>query len=122
MHDIDYCENRDMAALVKSWRPRAGEVTHFEPYALGYYALLHGGERLDIIRVETFQPPIDDFGDYFTCMFIETQFSFFILRQRIVENRAQPWTLFLEIEPHEPAHFFRRARHRCLEILDLAAE
>lgn len=122
MHDIDYCENRDMAALVKSWRPRAEEVTHFEPYGRGYYALLRNGERLDITRVETFQPPIDDFDDYFTCMFIETQFSFFILRQRIVENRGQPWALFLEIKPHEPVHFFRRACHRCSEILNLAAE
>lgn len=122
MHGIDYQENEDMAALVKACRIRSEAVTHFEPYGKGYYALLRGGARLDIARVETFQPPIADFNDYFGYMFIQTQFSFFILRQRIYENRPQPWELHLEIEPHEPAHFFRRACRRAGQILALAPE
>jgi hypothetical protein len=110
----------EIGELVKAWRTRDDEVTHFEAYGSGYYALLRGGARLDIVRVESFQPPIDDPDDYFCCMFIQTQFSFFVLRQRIVENAVQPWELYLEIEPREPAHFFRQVCNRAAELLALA--
>jgi hypothetical protein len=106
--------------MVIAIRGRNEQITHFEAYGLGYYALLQNGQRLDFVRVESFQPPIANFDDYCSYLFVEAPSGFFILRQRIVENKLYPWELRLEIEAREPAHFFRLMCRRAAELLDLA--
>jgi hypothetical protein len=106
--------------MVAAIRARSEQITHFEAYGQGYYALLQNGQRLDFVRVESFQPPIANFDDYCSYLFVEAQSGFYILRQRIVENKIYPWELHLEIEAREPAHFFRLMCRRAQELLDLA--
>ena len=119
MSDTHHAQIRD---LVKSFRERSEEITHFEAYAQGYYALFRTGARLDIMRVQVFQPPIRDFDDYFGYMFVQARFGYYILRQHIFENKARPWELYLEIEPRDPVHFFSLAAPRAHELLELAGE
>jgi hypothetical protein len=111
--------HRHIRELVKSARPRSELVAHFEAYGRGYYALLKTGERLDFVRVESFQPPIEDFNDYFSYMFVQAHSGFYVLRQRIIENKIQPWEMHMEIEAYEPAHFFRHMCGRAGDLLEL---
>lgn len=106
--------------MVIAIRGRNEQITHFEAYGQGYYALLQNGQRLDFVRVESFQPPIANFDDYCSYLFVEAQSGFYILRQRIVENIVHPWELHLEIKAREPAHFFRLMCRRAQELLDFA--
>jgi hypothetical protein len=99
----------DFAAMLESFSQLNDDVTHFVVYDKGYYAILRSGRRLDIIRIQSFQPQISDFADYFTYLFVETPDSFLILRQRIIENISDPWEAFLELEPTDPTDFFRNA-------------
>ncbi len=83
---------------IKTIRLHDEEVMIFTTGEDGYYAYLQGGRRLDILRVVSFQPPICDFGDYFSFMFLETPGGFFLLRQHVLENRALSWRVFVEFE------------------------
>ena len=113
---------REIRSLVKNALRRSGVITHFEPYEHGYYAIPEQGERLDIIRVQNFQPPIENTDDYYGYMFVQTQFSFFIMRQRVFENRVHDWELYMELEPHEPAYFFKRVCARAEQLLEMISE
>ena len=97
----------EIMAMLESSVPAQHDVTHFIPYDKGYYAILRNGARLDIVRIQAFQPPIENFEDYFSYLLIETLDSFFILRQRVLENRTLPWQTMLELRPVNPAGFFR---------------
>ncbi|MFA6449068.1 MAG: hypothetical protein WCX65_06370 [bacterium] len=85
------------------------EITLFDASDKGYYAYLRLGGRLDIIHAFNFQPPIENFDDYYSFMFVESLQGFFVLRQRIIENKERPWHIFLELAPREPAAFFSQA-------------
>ena len=104
---------REIDSLLKSIVAMDDDVTHFVVYEKGYYALLRTGRRLDITRIHAFQPGIDDFDDYFGYLFIESIDGFFIMRQRILENRAQMWVAVAELVPFETGDFFR---HMCWRI------
>lgn len=99
----------ERGSLAMSVLPYCCEVRHFVAYDRGYYAILRTGERFNITFIHTFQPAIADFDDYFTFLFIQTDVRFFILRQRILEGRAEGWESFVEVVPEERAGFFRRA-------------
>jgi hypothetical protein len=100
---MDFLDNLTDVFLVDE------EVALFEASKLGYYAYLRRGGRLDIRQVFTCQPPIDDFNDYFSYMFVESLQGFFLLRHRMLENKPQPWTVFLALKPAEPLLLFRQA-------------
>jgi hypothetical protein len=85
------------------------EVIHFEAYREGYYAILRRGDRLDIQRIFHIQPPIVNENDYFAFMFAQTLFGFFLFRQRVVENKPQPWEVYMELIPESPHSFFVEA-------------
>lgn len=110
----------DIVRLLRSHTRLKEDVTHFITYEKGYYAILRGGRRLDIIRTHSFQPPIADFDDYFGYLFVQTHDGFFVLRQRILENRAGPWEAILELEPVETPDFFSRAGQLIEQIIMLA--
>ena len=112
----------NVRALVKTWRRRREEVKQFVTSSHGYCAYLLNGERLDIVRAASFQPDILNYDDYYGYLFIQTQFSFFILRQRIIENKPLVWELHLEMTPHEPAAFFQQAYAQVNQLLSLVNE
>jgi hypothetical protein len=112
-------EQDNVRALVKTWRRRHEEVKQFVTSSHGYYAYLLNGERLDIVRAASFQPDIQNYDDYYGYLFIQTQFSFFIPRQRIIENKPLTWELHLEMTPHEPAAFFQQAYAQVKQLLAL---
>jgi len=89
--------------------PVGAEIVHFEAYEKGYYAILRRGDRLDIIHSLHLQPPVEDPGNYFAFMFVETLQGFFLLRQRVFENRPENWEVYLEITAAEPHRFFSDA-------------
>lgn len=86
------------------------EIGHFQADSLGYYAYLRRGGRIDIQRVFNFQPPIENFEDYYSFMFVESLQGFFLFRQRMFENKPRPWHVCLELKPTEPHLFFTQAR------------
>ncbi len=88
---------------------RDEEITIFEAGETGYYAYPRLGRRIDIQRAFNFQPPIDNFDDYYSFMFVESLQGFFLFRQRIVENKGETWRVFLEMTPREPRAFFNEA-------------
>ena len=94
------------------------EAVHFEAYERGYYALLRRGDRLDIQRVFTIQPPIDDPDDYYAFMFAQTLQGFFVMRQRVIDGKTGNWEVFLEVIPEEPHRFFAAAQAHWCRIRD----
>jgi hypothetical protein len=85
------------------------EIIHFQADGSGYYAYPRRGGRIDILHAFNFQPPIENFDDYYSFMFVESIQGFFLLRQRMLENRPQPWHICLELKPAEPQLFFNQA-------------
>ncbi len=100
---MDFFENLQNAVL------RDDEITIFEAGENGYYAYLRLGRRIDIQRAFNFQPPIDNFDDYYSFMFVESLQGFFLFRQRVVENKSEPWHVFLEMTPRDPCVFYNQA-------------
>jgi len=92
------------------------EIALFECGENGYYAYLRSGRRLDIQRVFNFQPPIENFDDYFSYMFVQSLQGFFLLRQRMLENRPLNWRVFLEFRAAEPHLLFDQAWELALSI------
>jgi hypothetical protein len=88
---------------------RDDEIVHFDAGENGYYAYTRPGARIDITHVFNFQPPIGDFGGFHSFMFVESLQGFFIFRQRIFENKEEPWRIYLELTPREPLCFFKDA-------------
>ena len=65
---------------------RDDEIALFDAGKNGYYAYLLPGDRIDIQHAFSFQPPIENFDDYFSYMFVESLQGFFVFRQRVLEN------------------------------------
>lgn len=86
------------------------EITHFVADENGYYAIMRSGPRLDITAVFSMQPPIDDINDYYSFLFVETLFDFYVFRQRVYENRPREWEVMLRIRPVERTGFFALAQ------------
>lgn len=82
-----------------------------------YYVVLHSGRVLNIIRSAPIQPDIRDVSDYCTFLFVEAKEGFFLFRQRIVHNRAQPWICEREFKPDETSGFFDRFYAELKKIL-----
>lgn len=91
-------------------------ITHFVAYDKGYYAILDGGGRLDIVRVFNLQPPIENDDDYHAFMFVETFQGFYLLRQRVIAGKPKCWETWLRIEPEKPACFFNNVYSAWMEI------
>ncbi len=85
------------------------EITLFDIDKNGYYAYLRSGDRLDIMHAFNFQPPIDNPLDFFSFMFVESLQGFFLLRQRILENRPLPWYTYMQFIPEKTTVFFQQA-------------
>ena len=88
---------------------RDDEITLFEAGKNGYYAYLRNGDRIDIMHVFNFQPPIENFDDYYSFMFVESLQGFFVLRQHVIENNPRSWRVYLELKPREACRFFQDA-------------
>ena len=99
--------------------PRDEEITIFEADENGYYAYPRRGGRFDIVHAFNFQPPISNFDDYYSFMFVESLQGFFVFRQRIVENKEDQWRVYLELIPRERHCFFAEAWALHLKLRDV---
>lgn len=88
---------------------RDEEIMTFEANTTGYYAYTRPGFRFDITHAFNFQPPIDNFDNYFSFMFVESLQGFFIFRQHVFENKEEPWCIYLELIPRAPHSFHKDA-------------
>ena len=72
-----------------------------------YYFVASDGRRADIVKCSTHQPEIREPDDYFYYMWVSAVQGYFLLRQRFLEGKAQPWHLVAEIETErrDPAFF-----------------
>ena len=95
-----------MNDLIREYRPIGTQVKHFWCDKFGYWALTHSGLRLDMIRARNLQPPIQDKKKYYACMIVQTDRSFYLLTQAVIEDKAQPWVVEAELEPVNPRDFF----------------
>jgi hypothetical protein len=100
---------------------RDDEIVLFEASELGYYAYPRLGGRFDIMHAFNFQPPILNYDDYYSFMFVESLHGFFVFRQRVFENKEEPWRVFLELVPREPHCFFSDALSLHLKLRDVWA-
>lgn len=68
-----------------------------------YYFLAADGRRGDIIKCRNIQPPIQDYENYETYLWLKTVQGYFLLRQHFVDGGAQEWRICREIVIEDPS-------------------